>query len=64
MGAWFFLRAHEHTDGGGLPLPLSCVARAESASPATGHPKAHDLEQEKLLDEAFQDVPAVKPAVR
>jgi 2-oxoglutarate dehydrogenase E1 component len=53
MGAWFFLRAHEHTDGGDLPLPLACVSRAESASPATGHRKAHEFEQEMLLDQAL-----------
>jgi 2-oxoglutarate dehydrogenase E1 component len=56
MGAWFYLRAREHTAGGGLPLPLTCVSRAETASPATGHPKAHEYEQNKLLDEAFQDI--------
>jgi 2-oxoglutarate dehydrogenase E1 component len=29
------------------------VARPESASPATGSPKAHKMEQERLLDQAF-----------
>ncbi len=52
MGAWYYLQAR-------LPLvldnrlPLSCVARAESASPATGSKAAHDLEQKMLLDSAF-----------
>jgi 2-oxoglutarate dehydrogenase E1 component len=52
MGAWFFLRAHdaEHRTGG---LPLECASRPESASPATGHPKAHEYEQRQLLDDAF-----------
>jgi 2-oxoglutarate dehydrogenase E1 component len=57
MGAWFFLRAHAHTESGGLPLPLTCVSRAETASPATGHSKAHDYEQKMLLEEAFQSLP-------
>jgi len=54
MGAWYYLRAHdaELRKGG---LPMTCVSRAESASPATGHPKAHEYEQQKLLDEAFGD---------
>ncbi|MCC6648004.1 MAG: 2-oxoglutarate dehydrogenase E1 component [Polyangiaceae bacterium] len=37
----------------GARLPLSTVSRAESASPATGSPGAHKLEQKRLLDEAF-----------
>jgi len=53
MGAWYFLAAR-------LPgllgarLPLSCVAREESASPATGSKASHDLEQLALLDEALR----------
>ena len=52
MGAWFTLNTR-------LPpllqhrLPLSCVSRAESASPATGSHASHDLEQKRLLDAAF-----------
>lgn len=34
-------------------LPLSCVARAPSASPATGSRSSHLLEQKMLMDEAF-----------
>ncbi len=37
----------------GARLPLSFVSRAESASPATGSPGAHKMEQKRLLDEAF-----------
>lgn len=33
--------------------PVRWVAREESASPATGSPKAHRMEQEDLLDRAF-----------
>ncbi|APR75047.1 2-oxoglutarate dehydrogenase E1 component [Minicystis rosea] len=51
-GAWYFIRAN-------LPeflrdrFPLSCVARAASASPATGSRASHLLEQRMLIDEAF-----------
>lgn len=51
-GAWYFINAR-------LPqmidhrLPLRCVSRAESASPATGSKKASDLEQQQLIEEAF-----------
>ncbi len=61
MGAWFFLEAHEHARRGVSPLPLSCVSRQQSASPATGHPKAHELEQERLLDEAFAEGDRTRP---
>jgi 2-oxoglutarate dehydrogenase E1 component len=52
MGAWFFVRAR-------LPelleerFPLRCVARPESASPATGSSAAHKLEQRLLVDEVL-----------
>ena len=53
MGAWYFLCAR-------LPgllgtrFPLSCVAREESASPATGSQASHKLEQATLLDQALR----------
>ena len=53
MGGWRFILAT-------LPrliqsrLPLSCVSRAESASPATGSLAAHKMEQTMLIDAAFQ----------
>jgi 2-oxoglutarate dehydrogenase E1 component len=53
MGAWYSLNAR-------LPVlldhrfPLSCVARAESASPATGSHASHELEQKMLLEAAFK----------
>ncbi len=63
MGAWFFLKARFEAGRGGLPL--ACVSRLESASPATGHPKAHEFEQQRLLDEAFGDEgKALKAAAR
>jgi 2-oxoglutarate dehydrogenase E1 component len=52
MGAWYCLNTR-------LPtllqkrLPFSCVARAESASPATGSHASHDLEQKMLIESAF-----------
>ena len=52
MGAWWYL--HERL-GSKLfdRLPLSCVSRAESASPATGSHAAHEVEQKQIMDEAF-----------
>ncbi|MFO0609938.1 MAG: 2-oxoglutarate dehydrogenase E1 component [Polyangiales bacterium] len=52
MGAWYFLAARLPELLGGRH-PLSCVARDESASPATGSEKSHGLEQAELLDKAF-----------
>jgi 2-oxoglutarate dehydrogenase E1 component len=52
-GAWYYMNAR-------LPgilegrFPLRCVARAESASPATGSNAAHKLEQERLIQEALR----------
>jgi 2-oxoglutarate dehydrogenase E1 component len=56
MGAQIFLhplftRLFGH--GGTRPVGLRWVARAESASPATGSPKAHAMEQQDLLSRAF-----------
>jgi 2-oxoglutarate dehydrogenase E1 component len=52
QGAWPFV---ERRFCGGLfdRLPLSGVARPESASPATGSYASHQLEQSELLDAAF-----------
>ena len=53
MGAWYYIKAR-------LPLvlgdrfPLSCVARVESASPATGSHNAHVIEQKLLVSQAFE----------
>jgi 2-oxoglutarate dehydrogenase E1 component len=53
MGAWYYMRAR-------LPdmierrLPLSCVSRPESASPATGSHGAHKIEQARLIEQAFR----------
>jgi 2-oxoglutarate dehydrogenase E1 component len=50
MGAWFFIHARVP---GLLGRNLACVARDESASPATGSKAAHDIEQKRLLDQAL-----------
>ena len=52
MGAWPFLRLHL---GERLLArhPLSGVTRNESASPATGSAASHKMEQELLLEKAF-----------
>ncbi|MAQ16857.1 MAG: 2-oxoglutarate dehydrogenase E1 component [Sandaracinus sp.] len=51
MGPWFFMSAR-------LPQifpgrAIHCVARDESASPATGSSSAHKLEQKRLVDRAL-----------
>jgi 2-oxoglutarate dehydrogenase E1 component len=51
-GAWYFLNAHLR-DHIGTRLPLTCVARSESASPATGSLASHKLEQQRLVDAAL-----------
>jgi 2-oxoglutarate dehydrogenase complex dehydrogenase (E1) component-like enzyme len=45
---------------------LRCVSRVESASPATGSEKAHGLEQEQLIKEAFAPATAkgARPSAR
>jgi 2-oxoglutarate dehydrogenase complex dehydrogenase (E1) component-like enzyme len=38
---------------GGQRVTYDCVARAESASPATGSHKAHVIEEKQILAAAF-----------
>ncbi|MEZ4287405.1 MAG: 2-oxoglutarate dehydrogenase E1 component [Polyangiales bacterium] len=52
MGAWFFMRARL-PDILGDDFNLRCVARPESASPATGSGASHRLEQSLLIAEVF-----------
>ena len=54
MGGWYFVHARLR-DVIGSRLPLSYVARAESASPATGSHASHQLEQKMLIEAAFSD---------
>ncbi|MCU0659176.1 MAG: hypothetical protein MUF64_29135, partial [Polyangiaceae bacterium] len=53
MGGWRYIldTLPRHV---GNRLPLSCVARPESASPATGSQAAHKIEQSLLIDAAFK----------
>ena len=52
MGGWYFLAAR--LPGlVGARLPLSCAARDESASPATGSAASHKLEHTRLMEAAF-----------
>jgi 2-oxoglutarate dehydrogenase E1 component len=53
MGGWYFIHARLR-DLIGERLPLSYVARAESASPATGSHASHQLEQKMLIEAAFE----------
>ena len=52
MGAWYFMRARL-PEILGAEQPLRCIARPESASPATGSGASHKLEQKLLVDEVF-----------
>jgi 2-oxoglutarate dehydrogenase E1 component len=53
MGAWRFLHAHWGDTLFGR-FPLTCVSRPASASPATGSKKAHEREQEQLIERALR----------
>jgi 2-oxoglutarate dehydrogenase E1 component len=52
MGAWAFLRLLAGKDFWG-ERRVRCVAREESASPATGSPSAHKREQQALIEAAL-----------
>jgi len=52
MGAWRHLRARFGAKLLGRH-PFKVICRAESASPATGSPSAHKLEQQEILEKAF-----------
>jgi len=52
MGAWRYLRVTVSMQFLGR-LPFSGVCRPASASPATGSPGAHQIEQRQILESAF-----------
>jgi 2-oxoglutarate dehydrogenase E1 component len=52
MGAWQFIRPLLEA-ATRERLPIDYVGRAASASPATGSPESHKLEQELILKDAF-----------
>ena len=58
MGAWSYLRLNFGFEIGGRPL--SAVYRPQSASPATGSPSSHKLEQQELIESAFADPAAAE----
>ncbi len=49
MGAWSYLLTTLHEDN----TPLRRISRKPSASPATGHKKLHDQEQQEIIQKAF-----------
>lgn len=52
MGAWYFIKVRLQAIFGDN-LPIKCVSRAESSSPATGSNYAHRLENKALMAAAF-----------
>ena len=52
MGSWYYLHANLEK-AIGTRLPIGCVSRPAAASPATGSKASHDLEQKRLIEEAF-----------
>jgi 2-oxoglutarate dehydrogenase E1 component len=53
MGAGTFVTPRLNALLAGKPIQYDFIARAESASPATGSHKAHVLEQQQILKQAF-----------
>lgn len=51
-GAYLFVRDQMNK----MNIPICYIGRAESASPATGSPKVHKLEQSRLMEYAFSPV--------
>ncbi len=58
MGAWNFARSRLSEPLG--DVPLACVSRPESASPATGSHQIHLQEQAQLLNAAFASRDAIE----
>ena len=52
MGALGFLKLRLGQSIAGHPF--NCVSRPESASPATGSHSSHEIEQQRVLQEAFE----------
>jgi 2-oxoglutarate dehydrogenase E1 component len=59
MGAWgYLLRTFSSLQRGvgGIAvrdIPFQCIARPESASPATGSKKVHEAQQKEILEKVF-----------
>ncbi|MEM7249182.1 MAG: 2-oxoglutarate dehydrogenase E1 component [Acidobacteriota bacterium] len=61
MGAWTHLSSR--LPGAELAgRTMRVVSRPESASPATGSPGSHAIEQERLIEELFAGLPVREPA--
>jgi 2-oxoglutarate dehydrogenase E1 component len=54
MGAGTFVTPRLNALIKGTPIAFGFISRAESASPATGSHKAHVLEQQQILKQAFE----------
>jgi 2-oxoglutarate dehydrogenase complex dehydrogenase (E1) component-like enzyme len=55
MGAWEFIRPHLQEVGGARPIRR--LARPRSASPAEGSAARHALQQQALVNQAFDAPP-------
>jgi len=55
MGAWAFVH-HHLRDGLDKRLTLRVIARAESASPATGSHTVHEQEQQELVEKTLENL--------
>lgn len=61
MGPWYFARIKWDEQGFSRDWNLSVVCRPESASPSTGSKKAHVIEHNELLAQAFEVPHRVAP---
>jgi 2-oxoglutarate dehydrogenase E1 component len=59
MGAWTYMEPRLRELSGG-DLPIRYIGRPERASPAEGSAERHASEQERIVSEAFADVPERK----
>ncbi|HEX4787712.1 MAG TPA: multifunctional oxoglutarate decarboxylase/oxoglutarate dehydrogenase thiamine pyrophosphate-binding subunit/dihydrolipoyllysine-residue succinyltransferase subunit [Actinospica sp.] len=53
QGAWPFMALHLPGELGGRAL--TCISRPGSSSPAVGSHKRHEVEQQRVVEEAFSD---------
>ena len=58
-GAWYYINANV-PQMIGHRLPMRCVSRPPSASPATGSKEAHKVEQKQLVVDAFAGLPGAE----
>jgi 2-oxoglutarate dehydrogenase complex dehydrogenase (E1) component-like enzyme len=53
QGAWPFMALNLPGELGGRAL--TCISRPASSSPAVGSAKRHEVEQHRVVEEAFAD---------